>query len=108
LASKLPPGPYHLGGELTTDEAERAALGWALGSYRFSRYKKAPQKLAELAFPPKIDRKAVRSAADATFLVRDLVTTPANDMGPEELADAAKALGKAHSARVTVTTGAQL
>jgi leucyl aminopeptidase len=107
-ASSLPPGAYHLEGELSKDEAEAAALGWALGSYRFERYKKPVTERAELAFPASADRAAVRASAEATFLVRDLVTTPANDMGPAELAQAARELGRRHGAKVTVTTGAQL
>lgn len=107
-AATLPRGAYHVAKDLEPDEAERAALGWALGSYRFDRYKKAERERAELAWPAGADRGKVRAAAEATYLVRDLVTTPANDMGPAELAKAARDLARAHGAKVRVITGEPL
>ncbi len=107
-ASSLPPRAYHLAGDVTAEHGERAALGWALGAYRFERYKKSEGERAELAWPDGVDREKVRAAAAATYLVRDLVTTPANDMGPAELAAAARDVARAYGAKVTVTTGDQL
>jgi leucyl aminopeptidase len=107
-AASLPPRAYHLDGEIPSEQADRAAFGWALGSYRFELYKKAEGARPELAWPKGADRVKVRAAAEATFLVRDLVTTPANDMGPAELAKAARDVAKAHGAKITVITGEQL
>ncbi|MFT5538694.1 MAG: leucyl aminopeptidase [Alphaproteobacteria bacterium] len=105
----LPQGSYALGPRVSANLANQAALGWALGSYRFTRYQKAPVKpAAQLVWPDRADRPAVENAALATFLVRDLINTPAGDMGPPELAAAAKALARTFGARVRVITGDDL
>jgi len=108
LASDLPRGSYRLTGRLSRATADRAALGWALAGYRFTRYRTVEPKIGELVWPTGADRKAVTAAAEATALVRDLINTPADDMGPSELAAAARKLAKGHGAKVTVTSGANL
>ncbi len=72
-----------------TAGATRAALGWALGTYVFDRYRKAEQDFAALVWPKGADRAAVTRTCEAIFLVRDLINTPACDLGPAELAEAA-------------------
>ncbi len=104
----LPPGTYALDGRPAAALANDAALGWALGSYRFDRYRKAAKLPARLVWPQRADRAAVESAALATFLVRDLVNTPAGDMGPPELAAAARTLARGFGARFKVIAGDQL
>ncbi len=107
--SGLPAGTYALAGRISAALADQAALGWALGSYRFERYRrKAAPAPACLVWPEKADRAAVESAALATYLVRDLVNTPAQDMGPPELVAAARAMARPFGARIGVITGAQL
>src|SRR5262245_30319455 len=91
LPKALPRRTYRIDGELEPAAATRAALGWALGGYAFARYKKQPA-VARLVWPAGADRAAVERAAAATFLVRNLVNTPAEDMGPAELAAAAEAM----------------
>jgi leucyl aminopeptidase len=82
---------YYIDKKLTAPRATEAALGWALGSYQFARYKSGAKKdFAPLVWPEEADRSYVTATTEAAFLVRDLVNTPANDMGPEELAAAAK------------------
>ncbi|HET8728689.1 MAG TPA: leucyl aminopeptidase family protein, partial [Alphaproteobacteria bacterium] len=71
----LPRGTYRFEGLDGADAATHAALGWALGSYRFDRYRTSERRPAQLVPPDDCDRKAVERAADATFLVRDLVNT---------------------------------
>lgn len=109
LPAALPPGAYRLEGvgDMAADPvwATKAALGWALGCYRFERYRAVDQALADLVWPENADRGAVAAAATATGLVRDLVNTPAGDMGPEELAAAAEQLAGEFDAHVTVLTG---
>ncbi|HEY5598739.1 MAG TPA: leucyl aminopeptidase family protein [Kiloniellales bacterium] len=105
LPAQPPGGGYRLDAALQPAAAGRAALGWVLGTYAFTRYRKAPRVFADLAWPAGADRAAVRRAAEATFLVRDLINTPAADMGPAELAAAARRLARAHKARVSVITG---
>lgn len=109
LPGALPKGRYELSGDLDPALAEAAALGWALGSYRFDRYKResrAPK--AELVWPAGCDRAAVTRAAEAISLGRDLINTPASDLGPAELAEATRTLGKKHGATVKVVRGKPL
>jgi leucyl aminopeptidase len=111
LPAALPLGRYRLeetaDGAGARDQANAAALGWALGSYAFGRYREAPE-FSTLVWPKAADRAAVTRTARATRLVRDLINTPANDMGPTELAGAARKLAKSHGARIAVTIGDQL
>ncbi len=108
LPGSLPQGRYRLDESLAAAAASAAALGWALGGYAFTRYKKRERDFAVLAWPKGVDKGAVTRAAEATFLVRDLVNTPAEDLGPPQLAEAVKAVGKAHGAKVAVTAGEAL
>ncbi len=108
LPGVLPPGVYEIAGDLDAAAADRAALGWALGTYRFDRYRRDDSGSREtplLSPPPACDRAAVQRAAEAVFLVRDLVNTPAADMGPEELAAAAHGVAAEFDARFAVTVG---
>jgi leucyl aminopeptidase len=115
LPAALPLGRYRLeptegSGDRHQDpsqQANHAALGWALGSYAFGRYRKA-RGFASLAWPKGADRGAVGRTAQAVRLVRDLINTPAGDMGPAELAAVARKLAKAHGARLSVIVGAAL
>ena len=108
LPAKLPAGRYVIAAELTPEEATQAALGWALAAYRFDRYRDKPANDALLVWPKGADRAAVTRTAEATALVRDLINTPAGDMGPAELAAAARALGREAGARVSVIVGDEL
>ncbi len=95
LPGRLPAGSYRLQDEPDPARATRIALGWALGAYSFARYKKKPGRTpAELVWPANADRGHVERAARANALVRDLVNTPAEDMGPAELAQAARAMAR--------------
>jgi leucyl aminopeptidase len=100
-----PGGRYTIDAELGAGAATRAALGWALGTYAFTRYRKAERSFAALAWPKGADKGAVRRTAEAIFLVRDLINTPAGDMGPAELASAAVALARRHKAKCAVIVG---
>ena len=107
LSAKLPPGTYRLESEPKEDVADAAALGWALAAYNFSRYRggKKNETPPVLVWPKAADRAGVTRTVEATFLVRDLVNTPANDLGPRELASAARALARRHGARMTEIVG---
>ena len=112
LASSLPGGSYALSDGF--DNPELVALGWLLASYRFSRYLPAnangnrPAGMARLACPPGVDRDRVISIASALCMGRDMINTPAEDMGPSQLETAARSLAKTHKAKVSVTRGAAL
>ena len=106
---KLPKGRYVLDPAPSPEAGYWAALGWALGTYRFQRYKsKAAKKLPSLVWPEGVDRKAIQRAVEATTLTRDLVNTPAGDLGPAELADQAEAIAETYGAEIELTVGEQL
>jgi leucyl aminopeptidase len=108
LPTRLPAGRYALERADNPRQATRAALGWALGSYAFTRYRKRERKAIDLVWPKAADRDYVTRTAEAIYLVRDLVNTPAADLGPAELADAARALARKHRARFQVIVGEAL
>jgi len=89
-------------------DATHTALGWALGTYVFDRYRKSEQGFAALVWPKGADRGAVTRTCEAIFLVRDLINTPASDMGPGELAQAAVKLARRHKGRSSVIMGDSL
>ncbi len=104
-ASALPPGRYRLDAGVSGRAATRAALGWALGSYRFDRYKQNGATAPDLVWPGAADRPSVTAAAEATYLARNLINTPASDLGPDGLAEAAVALAKEFKAEHAVIVG---
>ncbi len=108
LPLSLPEGSYRLADSLSRESATAAALGWALGGYAFDRYKKRIRQPARLLMPKQADRDAVRREASAIFLVRDLVNTPAEEMGPAELAAAAREVARKHKAKFSVIVGEEL
>ena len=113
LAEVLPPGTYRLAeGQPGPSEIGRAAFGWITGQYRFDRYKQKPRDDARAKGAPRIllsgESKAipgVLAEAAAVNRVRDLVNTPAEDMGPAALEAEARGLAKLFKADLTVTTG---
>jgi leucyl aminopeptidase len=107
-ASSLPAGLYRLGEVPEFCGGANAALAWLMGGYGFDRYKKKTARKARLVTPPGVDGEEVSRVAENLFLARDLVNTPANDMGPAELEAAARALAKRHGAKVSVVSGAAL
>ncbi len=109
LPSRLPPGTYRIDAMLVPEEATKAALGWALACYAFTRYrKKKPPTFAKLVWPQGCDTTEVERTATAITMARDLITTPAADMGPPELAAAAAAVAKGHKAKLRVVVGDDL
>ncbi|MBT0957396.1 leucyl aminopeptidase family protein [Alphaproteobacteria bacterium KMM 3653] len=108
LSASLAPGTYTLSGGVPADEVEEFALGWLLGSYRFDRYAKQSSPRAELIAPEGIDAKRVEAMVAGEFLTRDLINTPASDMGPSQLEVAARDLAAKHGAAIEVTEGQAL
>ncbi|MDZ4759919.1 MAG: leucyl aminopeptidase family protein [Alphaproteobacteria bacterium] len=108
LPGSLPPGDYGLVETPASLDGGTLALGWADGAYRFTRYKKSEEKLRRLVLPADIDAEDVSRQAEAIDLLRDLVNTPACDMGPVEIAGAAQTIAEAFGARIEIVTGAAL
>lgn len=106
LAARLPAGRYRVEGV----SPGAAALGWLLAQYRFDRYKSDAEPRPErvLLTPEAADIPEAIRLATATALVRDLVNTPASDMGPADLQHAAEALAKTHGATLHITKGHDL
>jgi leucyl aminopeptidase len=104
VPGSLPAGRYRY----ERGAGDEAALGWALASYRFTRYKESNDEPRVLVWPEGADRAEVERLAEATYVVRDLINTPSSDMGPAELADEAKKIAKRHDASVSVIVGKQL
>jgi leucyl aminopeptidase len=103
LPLTLPEGDYRL--ERDALSATSIALAWAMGSYQFSRYKRPKRQPARLCWPETADRGAVVRTARAIMMVRDLINTPAEDLGPAELADAAEALARQYGAQCSIIVG---
>ncbi|MBI1182389.1 MAG: leucyl aminopeptidase family protein [Alphaproteobacteria bacterium] len=112
LPAALPEGAYALTDIPDAGFATMAALGWALGTYDFDRYRQAgpePRKPhPHLVVPDGCDLDYATAAAKATFLVRDLVNTPANDMGPADLEREALDLAARLGAEATSIVGDEL
>lgn len=108
--SGLPDGNWRIEGRLDPDERTEAALAWLLSGYRFDRYrpgrKSAPQP--RLVCPEGVDAARLLAMAGGEALTRDLINTPAQDMGPADLEAAARALGNRFGASVSVTAGDDL
>lgn len=104
-AGKLPMGTYRITAGLPKQEAEVEALGWLLSGYRFDRYKDQSNGTPKLIAPEGIDADRIEAMAAGEALTRDLINTPASDMGPDALEDAARALAKSFDAQISVITG---
>ncbi|SDE60945.1 leucyl aminopeptidase family protein [Limimaricola pyoseonensis] len=107
-ASKLPEGDWRLDGETDPALAEETALGWLMESYRFDRYARQGAAKARLVAPEGVDADRIRAIAAGEALTRDLINTPAADMGPAELEEAAEDLAEAYGARLAVTQAGDL
>ena len=108
LPDTLPEGSYRLDPEPDARAASRMALGWALACYAFTRYKARPRGFARLVWPNSADRGLVERLARGIGLARDLINTPAEHMGPAELAGAAEDLAGRHGARFRAIIGDDL
>jgi leucyl aminopeptidase len=106
LPGLLPAGTYRFGN--SPPDSRLAALAFALGSYRFARYRKPQAKAVRLELPDGVDGADLSRIVEAVTLARDLVNTPANDLGPSELEAAARALAARHGASVRAIVGEAL
>lgn len=106
LPLSLPEGHYIF--ELPNKDYLNFAIGWGLGAYQFTRYKKSTRLPAQLILPKGIDQQYVHNMVESIYLVRNLINIPTEDMGPSELAAAAGHLAKQYKAKFKQIVGKQL
>jgi len=106
LPQHLPAGVFRFAND--PHDARLAALAFALGCYGFARYRKPEGRAIKLDPPQSVDREDLARVVAAVTLARDLINTPANDMGPVQLEEAARALAARYRADIRVTVGDDL
>jgi leucyl aminopeptidase len=106
LPQLLPDGVFRFANE--PHDARLGALAFALGSYRFTRYRKSDGHQVKLELSQSIDRDDLDHIVQGVTLARDLINTPANDMGPADLEAAARKLAAAHDAEIRSIVGDDL
>ncbi len=102
----LPPGDWHLASELDADARAALQLGWGLGAYRYTRYKQPPRAPARLLLDNVDD--AMLDQLAACTRVRDLVNTPTEHMGPDQLEQVCCEIAERHGATIEVISGDDL
>jgi leucyl aminopeptidase len=108
LAQHLPSGDYRIAFAPREFATTQIAIAWGLGAYAFDRYKKRKRPAPNLAPPEGADMAEAARLVSASWLARDLVNTPTNDMGPEALHAAAKAVADTHGAEFEAIVGDEL
>src|SRR5579872_1766300 len=103
LPQQLPNGVYRFANE--PPDARLAALAFALGAYRFVRYRTAEPRSIKLDLPQSLAREELEHIVEGVTLARDLINTPANDLGPPQLEQAARKLAARHSATINAVVG---
>lgn len=104
----VPEGTYHLVSALKGDALKVEALGWLLAGYSFERYASQSGAKAQLICPDGLEQGALEAIAAGEALTRDLINTPASDMGPPDLEQASRDLAQTMGARISVIEGAEL
>jgi leucyl aminopeptidase len=108
FSEQLPDGVYRLGEVPDFCGGAQAVLAWLLGLYAFDRYRKPKKRSLKLVLPDGVDGAEISRIAAGVFLARDLINTPPNDMGPAELAGAARQLAREQGAKFRSIGGAAL
>jgi leucyl aminopeptidase len=106
LVNALPAGIYRFAN--APHDMRLAALAFAIGSYQFTRYRKSDPGNVRLNVPEGVDGEELSRIAEGVALTRDLINTPSNDMGPDELEEAARSLAGQHGAKIEVIAGEKL
>jgi leucyl aminopeptidase len=107
VPTMAPAGIYRI--ESALAQPELAAIAWGLGGYQFRRYKTSSAgDQAQLIIPANANVDRVRAIVEAVHFGRDLINTPASDLGPGELEQAARLLADKHRAAISVIVGNDL
>ena len=107
-AEKLPQGIYEIVSGLAGETLETECFGWLMSSYRFDRYRTHSVADVQLVAPKGVDAAKLEIIVAAEWLIRDLINTPAADMGPSDLEAAAATIAREHDAKVAVIRGGDL
>ncbi len=108
LPTRLPPGLYSLEGTGVKANFSSLAVGWGLGAYQFTRYKAAVREPAQLKIPNSADQQRIDEIVAATYRVRDMINTPAEDMMPQHIAAVVAELAQTHEGSFTEIVGDEL
>jgi leucyl aminopeptidase len=108
LVERLPARRFRLAQDFTPAQATQLCLGFAYGAYRFERYRPAKNEAATLEAPANADMSYVSNASESLRMARDWINTPAADLGPAELALAARQLAERHRAQFKEWVGEEL
>lgn len=102
----LPDGCYHI--DAASKDTLQLYIGWGLGAYEYSRYKKSKTKQCTLYVDEKINKEKLQALVESVCLVRDMVNTPASDMMPQDIAQACKEVAEAEEVEVSQFVGDEL
>jgi leucyl aminopeptidase len=105
---RLPSRRFRLAQEWSAEDATQLCLGFAYGAYRFDRYRPAKCEPASVEAPPNADVRFVTLASESLRMARDWINTPAQDLGPAQLAAGARALAERHRAAYREWVGEEL
>jgi leucyl aminopeptidase len=109
LPTFLKAGVYSIQDQYREDLCDLAAIAWGLGHYQFNEYRsKSSPYEAKLLLPNGCHYKLIESSVKATYLIRDMINTPADDMGPTQLAKVAAEVAEKHGAKINVIVGEDL
>ena len=106
LPLSLPEGVYQF--ELSAEDYQQFAIGWGLGAYQFTRYKKSTRLPAQLVLPKEVDQHFITNIVESIYLVRTLINVPTDDMGPSELSATVAHLAKQYKATFKEIVGEEL
>ncbi len=107
LPMALPTGHYYLSEELTVHDRLKFTIGWGLGAYQFSKFT-SQKECAQLLLTTDINHSMVQATIESTYLTRDLINEPANEMMPMHLSDTAKQLATKYNADLEEIIGDEL
>jgi leucyl aminopeptidase len=109
LPKILPAGFYRIDAPgFSSKQLEHAAIGWGMGNYQFTKYKKSKEFAAKLLCDENYDLNKINTGVESIFFVRDLINMPASDLYPEKLAEVAENLAKEFGAEFNKVTGEEL
>jgi leucyl aminopeptidase len=103
----LPNGKYHFD-HLTLEQYQQAAIAWALADYQFDCYQAKKAHKKQLALPKDLDKGLIQAMVESLYLMRDMINTPACDMGPAQMEKMATMIAEKHDATIQVIKGKQL